>query len=414
MGRQSSFISAQSKKRFTLPPSCEFCGVSHNVSRCPLDGVLRCLSIAVSWAILRRIVTWLNMPQGIIVKARMPLFYEIEYQRGASEPQSRPLVSFVDLELPELQRSDVEVAADWSNSYGYELNVQCLARNGNLYLPTISRAGRFVTPTDVLNLGRRSDAAQELYCGVITGPSRLYYLDQWLRGNDQLFPTPRGGTTVCSTEAEDTARLQFLADRTFILGNRVWQRVVGLHCEVSGLPNHHGDQLIYSDLDYSKDDGATWVRRWAPRSWDWAEEIRMSLNDVRDHQGFGDQTVSHDVHRIEIHKPDSFEFDGRAWFLDRFAKEFLEESKSHIGDWSAEDMEEWLNIRAAVEGADGFCLSDALPILEAMKERPLQRSAEFVLERGFAGWKKLEQLLEDSDPNVKQSQVLVGRSMGRD
>lgn len=355
------------------------------------------------------------------MKVSLPSFYEIEHQRDDGETKTRPQFGLVEIEIPEPKRSDVEVAADWI-VYGEhgENRIECLVRDGDLYIPTLSRHGRFVTPYHVAELrhgyGWRHGYPEgsEIYAGVINDPNRPYYLHQWLTGNNQLFARPRGGTVVSSTEFEDAERFQFLADRTFILNDRVYQRVCGLHCEVFVGKNRYGDELTFSDLDYSKDEGETWKREWEPRGSFWFDEMRMSLNDVREHQMLDERWVAHQFYQLKIHKPEAFEFDGRSWFLDRFARTILRESKDHVGEWPPEHLANWLNLRAAVEGADGYSINDALPILETMAGWKLHRSAERNLERGFAGWKKLGKLLQDSDPNLKLSQAFVGTSMGRD
>jgi hypothetical protein len=186
-----------------------------------------------------------------------------------------------------------------------------------------------------------------------------------------------------------------MAERAFILDGRVWQRVSGLHCEIFKSRNRYNDILTFGEMDYSKNDGAYWARQWKPRGFRWWEETRISLNDVRDGQWLDGERVNHQFHNLEIVQPEAFEFDTRGRFLDRFVKYLIRETGQNAGDFDAELMGQWLDLRESLETSN-HAANDTIGKLEGLRDAPISSSARRMLEKGLERWRKLEELLHDS------------------
>lgn len=345
------------------------------------------------------------------MRVTLPYFYEVEFRREGAEPQSRPQWDWVEHEIRVLRKSDVSVAAEWAVRVGDELlHMECLSWNGDLYLPTVSRVGQFVTETDIAQLQYGRHDAQEIYSGVVTGSDRPYYLHAWLQRNLQLFAKPKA-ELLSSTAEESADQVLKMLDRLFLSDGRVWQRVSGLHCEVFKGKTPNNNAMAFSTFDYSKDDGKTWSRQWESRGLHWTDELRISLNDIRRWQRFGEANVAHQFRDFVVHDPDSFAFDGRAWFLHRFAYKFLRTTSSDVGAWTSQAIENWVNLREMIRGEAACSYDQVIEGLKAMQGLPLERFALRELERGFATWKKLGVLLEDSDPAPVQTHAFTRHHM---
>lgn len=272
----------------------------------------------------------------------------------------------------------------------------CVTWNGETYIPTTSAQGRVITPRDLkfYNIGTISD----LYSGVITHSDRAHLLYEWLQGNKQKVAKPRGDTVISSTEADDAAYVQYLADHAFILDGQMWQRISGLHCEVFGSRMRDGGEILFAKFDYSKNEGKNWRREWEGRQGNWADEIRISINDIHRAQALGDAPIYHQFHNLEVFDPAAFDFDTCGGFVKRFFDEFLHATQSGVGEWGADLLGQWLDIRDAASGSAPM-KTDFLSMLDGLRGMPIGREGERVLDDGFKAWEKLKVLIEwEPDP----------------
>jgi hypothetical protein len=280
------------------------------------------------------------------MKASLPYIFEIEHHYETGTESTVPQVGVMNVEMPEISWSDVEVLATWSIKLsGAEALGQTMTLfswDGNQYLTT-SANGRLFMVEDLPN-GRRDqvlDVAkiEELYRGSETGFAQKLLLDRFLRGGARGFGNPRSGYTLSSTEAVSARRMAAMATGMIVVEGAVCQKVEKVHIR---LPE---PWLTSIEIDYTKNGGETWHALGLA-----ANPVRLSLNDDNSiglfdllepaQRSFGD---------LSVFDAEAVDFDGRHEHQARLMSRILFHVGSKIGDWNTDLLRQWAAIKDARE-----------------------------------------------------------------
>jgi hypothetical protein len=300
------------------------------------------------------------------MKASLPYVYEIDHQYETAAKAVLPQIGVMDVELPEISWSEVNILATWSakdvvGNFGQKLSL--FRWNGEQYLTT-SAEGRLVTAEDLPNDEKRQalDLAkiEELYRGSETNFNQQLLFLKFLDGERRMFAKPRKGSTLSSTEAASSQGVSVMANGMVIVGGVVCQKVQRVHIR---LPE---PWLTAVEIDYTKNGGRTWHARGLA-----ANPVRLSLNDenavdlfiqpeLATYRGFGNLSV------IDV---EAVDFDGRREYTTRLMSRIMYHTGSSVGDWNAALIRQWAQIKEAQDQLPiGGDVADAIELARQFSE----------------------------------------------
>jgi hypothetical protein len=293
------------------------------------------------------------------MKAQLPFVYYVDCLTGQRDVQRRPQIGMHDCDIAEVAIGETEQVASWGwMLYGHTREPRrqgaCIRWNDNLYVPITDETHvRHLNPAvvggkDWINGRPGIDTFMSMYRGIASADQRLWHLSCYLEGKRSKFSKPKADRVVGSTEAADLNVIAEMADGLLVSDNRMWQKALGLHLRVKER-GEQGDRDVTSlQIDYSKDGGRTWAEDFWLNSHRQVCIHRASLNDHPHVEALTTQVQRPEFYHLEIYDEAAFVFDGRSEYLGRAVKELIATAGEEIGNFSADKVKRWLDVREDV------------------------------------------------------------------
>ncbi|MCZ7862612.1 hypothetical protein O9X98_14650 [Agrobacterium salinitolerans] len=285
------------------------------------------------------------------MRVTLPFVYEITHQKpGKDKPTTSAAYDSVFAEVPEVSRSEVDVAAKWEVLSALE---SVISWNGNLYMA----AG--ISSDTLLDRQAADDHMNQQNLNVLYGHPHWPSVagKQLLRAlrSDAPAQTVSKTKIVSTTLDRDKLEAQHMIDGILIVDGQVWHRIPAImFClsdqRLSILPAPYGHRKIALLEGMAGIQNPLLTRYFA------LDEMELAIAHAPDN------VVQRRFKNLVIFQPDLLPFDGQSEFAARVTNSAVRTNEYRVGEMSDREISLWMRMRDAVAGWYGI---PSAPITEA-------------------------------------------------